>query len=501
MSDPELAPARFGAAFKAFMEAVVAEAPPPGGPLFERIGAHLGADPAQLPVIAEEFDSFEHPNVQVALDAYLEGADRRATLIGVAADNKRFMAFGLSDLLSRGGLPGRPALAEGPVDYVNFHLAGDRVLPCVQFGLYLVADGDARLVVFVAGPNDRMGPRVKVRVEVLAARREDGQAFLTALVELMRRHNVYRGQVISLSPGQMGPGPQTLVAFHALPRSRGTRWSCRRACSSAWSATPSASRAGRAPAGRRALAQARPAALRPAGGRQDTDGDVPHRPHARPDDDPHHRARHGPLPVRRAVGARTRPGDGRAGGRRPDRRGARPALRGRPAPLRTPQRDGRPARRLRRDLRPHHQPGGHPRTGAGRAPGADRPRRRAAAARRRRPAPPARTLRARPRAAGRGPRRARGAHRGRQPRLHQGIAPQGGRAGSHRGRRRGGDRRAHRGGPGRPGRGGRLAQRLLGFRPAGEPAEAATAATMPRPPMPTGYPAGMAPTIGIEPAR
>src|SRR5207248_11408995 len=129
-----------------------------------------------------------------------------------------FMAFGLSDLLSRGGVPGQPPLTEGPVDHVNFHLAGDRVLSCVQFGLYLAGDGDARLVVFVAGPSDRGGPRMKVRVEILAARPEDGQAFLAELTEAMGRLNVYRGQVISLSPGHFGPGPQTLVAFHALPQ-------------------------------------------------------------------------------------------------------------------------------------------------------------------------------------------------------------------------------------------------------------------------------------------
>jgi ATP-dependent 26S proteasome regulatory subunit len=34
----------------------------------------------------------------------------------------------------------------------------------------------------------------------------------------MQRLNVYRGHVISLSPGQMGMGPQTLVVFHTLPR-------------------------------------------------------------------------------------------------------------------------------------------------------------------------------------------------------------------------------------------------------------------------------------------
>ncbi|MDP9372566.1 MAG: hypothetical protein M3Q65_08965 [Chloroflexota bacterium] len=123
MTGADLSPARFGDAFKAFMEAVTAAAAPPNSPLLERIQAHLDADPTQLRVIAEGFDSFEHPNVQVALDAYLGGGARRADLVGVAADNKRFMAFGLSDLFSRGGVPGHPTLAEGPVDYVNFHLA------------------------------------------------------------------------------------------------------------------------------------------------------------------------------------------------------------------------------------------------------------------------------------------------------------------------------------------------------------------------------------------
>lgn len=217
MADDDLTPARFGTAFKAFMEAVTVAAQPPSSPLLERIQAHLEAEPSQLPVISEEYDAFEHPNVQVALDAYLAGVGRRADLIGVGADSKRFMAFGLSDVVSRGAHTIGPALNEGPVDYVNFHLAGDRILSCVQFGLYLIRSGDNRLVVFVAGPSDH-GPRQKLRVEVLANRPEDAQAFLAELTDAMERLNVYRGHIISLSPGQFGPGPQTLIAFHTLPR-------------------------------------------------------------------------------------------------------------------------------------------------------------------------------------------------------------------------------------------------------------------------------------------
>lgn len=216
MTDNDLEPARFGSAFKAFMEAVTAAAKPPRSPLLERLQAHLGSVSSQLPVLSEEYDAFEHPNLQVALDEYLAGPNRRADLIGVGAENKRYMSFGLSDVLNWGGQSMRPSLNEGPVDYVNFHLAGGRVLPCVQFGLYLIHNGSERLAVLVTGPTEN-GPRPKLRVEVLAGRPEDGQVFLTELTEIMQRLNVYRGHVISLSPGQFGPGPQTLIAFHTLP--------------------------------------------------------------------------------------------------------------------------------------------------------------------------------------------------------------------------------------------------------------------------------------------
>src|SRR5260221_7051652 len=223
MPDDDLDPARFGAAFLAFLEAVSAAAAPPRSPLIERIQAHLGADSTQLPVIAEEYDAFEHPNVQVALEAYLAGPDRQAELVGVGVTNKRFMHVSLSDFLSQGGLSGpfglsgRSGVSLGPVEYVNFHLAAGRVLSCVQFGLYLVRTGDTRLVVFLTGPSDQHGPRQKLRVEVVARRPEECQAFLAELTDLMTRLNVYRGHVISLAPGQFGPGPQTLIAFHPLP--------------------------------------------------------------------------------------------------------------------------------------------------------------------------------------------------------------------------------------------------------------------------------------------
>jgi hypothetical protein len=72
----DLTPARFGEVFKAFMEAMVREATPVEDTLGERIRAHLGGDVATLPVVTEEFDPYEHPNVQVALDELFAAPER-----------------------------------------------------------------------------------------------------------------------------------------------------------------------------------------------------------------------------------------------------------------------------------------------------------------------------------------------------------------------------------------------------------------------------------------
>ena len=297
------------------------------------------------------------------------------------------MTLGLSDLLSRGGLPGRPPLTEGPVDYVNFHLADDRVLSCVQFGL--VPDQRGRLPAWSSSspaPPTRAARRRKVRRRCAGGRdATTAQRLLAELTEVMRRLNVYRGHVISLSPGQFGPGPQALVAFHRLPRvERATSVVLPAGVLGADRAPDDRlRRAGPAPARGRALAQARPAPLRPARRRQDADDHAPDRPPAGAHDLLTDRPRDGPAPAGRA----TRPSslapsmvvlediDLIAEDREP-------ALRWRPAPLRATERAGRAAQRLRHHLRPHHQSPGDPGTRARRAPRADRSRGRTAPPRR-----------------------------------------------------------------------------------------------------------------------
>ena len=221
MDESEIPPDRLASIFAAFVSQVAAAGTEPS-PLLTRLRTHLGTELAQLPVTVEQFDTFEQPNLQVALDAYMAGDGRAADLIGVGMDNKRFMAVGLSELATwgGGGFP-RPPLVEGPVDFVNFHLADERVLACVQFGLYLVRAGEARIAALITGASEMGDPRrQKLRLEVMSARPEDAHAFIAEVRDGMQRLNVYRGHTISLSaaPLQVGPGPVTLIQFQSLPQ-------------------------------------------------------------------------------------------------------------------------------------------------------------------------------------------------------------------------------------------------------------------------------------------
>lgn len=209
--DPDSAVA-FVNALRQVLELVAAV--PQRGQLVEQIEHHLGTDPRQLPVVGEDFEPLDHPNVQLALDRLTTGAGRTARLVGFGADNKRMMAFGLTDLLGRGGLFAGP-LRQGPVDYVNVHLHGGQVLACVSAGFYLLEIDGSPLVVFVNRPPEMAGPRRALRVDVMAAAREDAQHFLAELVRTVDEVNVFRGKVVSLEVPQsvMGP-PAQIAVFH-----------------------------------------------------------------------------------------------------------------------------------------------------------------------------------------------------------------------------------------------------------------------------------------------
>lgn len=211
--------ASFGDAFRAFLEQAVNQHPTEEPPFVRRLYEHLGADPRELPIVSESMSSIEHPNVQAALDAWVGGEGRSADLVGMSAEQKRYAGLGMSDLVTpvRGGLMGDMAPKPGPVDYVNVSVARGETRACVQHGLYLLRNGERPLAVLMRGPVEHGPPQV--HLEVMAPEPEAAAGFLAEIREEMNRHNVYRGQVLTLSNphGPFGEGG-AMVEFLAVPK-------------------------------------------------------------------------------------------------------------------------------------------------------------------------------------------------------------------------------------------------------------------------------------------
>jgi energy-coupling factor transporter ATP-binding protein EcfA2 len=182
-----------------------AHAPDPEPELRRRLREHLGEDPAALTVVSERLTTYEHPNVQVALDAWTAGAGAGVEVLGLSIEHG-FRA-GLAELAQRGGSDYGPE--PGPPEYRPIDV-GDRTISALGAGLLLVTEGDRRLAVLLgpAGNDDEHSGFV---LEAMAPRREDAEAWLRELKDLMSRHNVYRGKVL-----EFGGGPNP---FRAPPLS------------------------------------------------------------------------------------------------------------------------------------------------------------------------------------------------------------------------------------------------------------------------------------------
>lgn len=211
-----LAPVDFGRAFKAFLDDVVGAVPAEEPAFFRRLREHFRSEPSGLPVIAHEFGTYDHPNLQLALDAVLSSGGRAFEAVGVGGQ-AMFAGFGLAELATP---PGRGmggfAPVEGPIAYRNVQLDGGRILACTQSGVFFVREGRKPLALLIRGPDERHGMS-SVRLEVMAKQSQDAQKFLSLLRERMGALNVYRGKVVSLSSDHYG---QMSVRFHTIPRVR-----------------------------------------------------------------------------------------------------------------------------------------------------------------------------------------------------------------------------------------------------------------------------------------
>jgi cell division protease FtsH len=178
--------------------------------LRERLRAHLGVDPEQVPVVSSTFPSYDLPNVQRAVEAWFDEFE----VLGLAGSNRGHHSLG--ELLE---LAEYDRFGVGAVDYQRLQIDVDEEMDCVAFGFYLGVHGEDRYVALLRAANPQYG-RGSVELEVLAVEKAAGDRFLSALPDLIREHNVFRGKVVSFEGHEFGQG---VGPFRLHPRPGITR--------------------------------------------------------------------------------------------------------------------------------------------------------------------------------------------------------------------------------------------------------------------------------------
>src|SRR6266480_1187867 len=177
-------------------------------PVFlSKLRNHFGTDPVHLPTVRETFEKADHPNLHLAVSGLLSGDGWISQLLGCIVPHAH-EGVKFSHLLTpHYGTEAK----EGSVEYLNILLHDDRVLICVNTGLYLAHDGKEPVALLISGPRDWHNT---IDLEVMALDPARAEHILGTLRTSMRAHNVYRSHIVSLAPGNHG----TLdIQFHHLP--------------------------------------------------------------------------------------------------------------------------------------------------------------------------------------------------------------------------------------------------------------------------------------------
>ena len=176
------------------------------------IGDFLGVPTDHLPITEETWPSYEHVNVQAALDAWLGQDGREHSIVGVTGYRHRG-PFGMAELVAATDPDGFPVPRPGNVARVTLPAGPDgETRECLRAAVVLATDGDAKVALLFLGSNPD-NDMVKVKVEIVSDQPEAGPRVAAALRDLSVRHNVYRGQVVSFGQSMFGERGSVL-RFH-----------------------------------------------------------------------------------------------------------------------------------------------------------------------------------------------------------------------------------------------------------------------------------------------
>ena len=215
---PELADA--GRLARKLMQRAVRTARSEDQPLRQILVDHLGPDAAALPTVSDNCPLYEHVNLQVGVDEWLAASPQRThEIVGIAGVGMlRHSDVTIGDLL-QGGLHthyshagiGAPVMSNLPCG------PDGQTRACVSNGIYLVRDGDERLVIMFLPT--AMGPQAEVNLQIMGTDQGKVEQVLRDIWRLAHERSVFRGQVISFGPDLFGRGGHsTPLNFLARPR-------------------------------------------------------------------------------------------------------------------------------------------------------------------------------------------------------------------------------------------------------------------------------------------
>jgi hypothetical protein len=178
-------------------------------PLLRMITDHIGCPVGEIPNVAAQWPSWEHANLQRGVEAYLAEHSPEATWFGVSG-----MGRGHQDLIDMLAMAATGMYQLGAVDYASVAVGPRHSIDAVQFGLVRTAAPDGTPVVIgMRGAPPHHEP--VCGLQVLARDRATGSAVRERVEELIREHDVFRGQVLTFGFSEQR-GNQ-LVRFQARP--------------------------------------------------------------------------------------------------------------------------------------------------------------------------------------------------------------------------------------------------------------------------------------------
>jgi hypothetical protein len=183
-------------------------------PITGMLREHLGDGAGELPVLIEELDAWDLPNLQLAFDEMLARPGWKSRVVGLAGQAMHYHGLGLGDLLSGAGwVPGI-----GAPQYVNAPVGPGESRPCLAFAVLLVTSPEGRLALFVRRMDQHGFGRPSLAIEAAAPVVGAAEGFFRDLRRVMDERDVYRGQVLTVRLDPHGGGQIVFLERPVLGR-------------------------------------------------------------------------------------------------------------------------------------------------------------------------------------------------------------------------------------------------------------------------------------------